>query len=117
MALPCYKLNNSYTVYVNYYYLNDCISAGKAYAKMKKELVAFQQKVLTAFCSPKVITPKQANAIPLKMHTLVQHKLFGIGKVISTDDKGIVRVAFGTDIRRFLYPDAVHQGHLYIISK
>ena len=24
-----YKLNNSYTVYVNYIYLNECIKAGK----------------------------------------------------------------------------------------
>lgn len=29
MSLPSYKINNSYTVYVNYYYLNDCIKAGK----------------------------------------------------------------------------------------
>lgn len=117
MALPCYKLNNSYTVYVNYYYLNDCINAGKVYAKKKKELAAFQQRALTALHSPKVIVSMQAKIVPLKAHTLVQHKQFGIGKVISTDDKGIVRVAFGTDIRRFLYPDAVHQGHLSIISK
>ena len=117
MALPCYKLNNSYTVYVNYYYLNECISAGKAYAKKKKELAAFQQKVLTALNSPKVIKPTQTKIVPLKAHTLVQHKQFGLGMVISTDDKGIVRVAFGTDIRRFIYPDAVHQGHLSIISK
>ena len=25
-----YKINNSYTIYVNYAYLNDCIKAGKA---------------------------------------------------------------------------------------
>ena len=117
MALPCYKLNNSYTVYVNYYYLNDCVSAGKAYAKKKKDVAAFQQRALTALHSSKVIKHMQTKIVPLKAHTLVQHKQFGIGKVISTDDTGIVRVAFGTDIRRFLYPDAVHQGHLSIISK
>ncbi len=117
MALPCYKLNNSYTVYVNYYYLNDCISVGKAHAKKKKELAAFQQRVLTALQSPKVIKPTPAKIVPLKANTLVEHKQFGIGKVISTDDKGIMRVAFGTDIRRFLYPDVVHQGYLSIISK
>ena len=117
MALPCYKLNNSYTVYVNYYYLNECISAGKAYAKKKKDLAAFQKKVLTALRSSKAITPTQTKVAPLKAHTLVQHKQFGIGKVVSTDDKGIVRVAFGTDIRRFLYPDAVCQGYLSIVSK
>lgn len=117
MALPCYKLNNSYTVYVNYYYLNDCISAGKAYAKKKKDVAAFQQKVLAALNSSKTIQPTQAKFVPLKAHTLVQHKQFGIGTVISTDDAGIMRVEFKTNIRRFLYPDAVHQGHLSIISK
>ena len=29
MSLPCYKINNSYTVYVNYYYLNECKNASK----------------------------------------------------------------------------------------
>lgn len=38
MSLPSYKLNNSYTVYVNYFYLNDCIQAGKKHAQRKKEI-------------------------------------------------------------------------------
>ena len=38
MSLPCYKINNSYTVYVNYHYLNDCINAGKKAADKKKKL-------------------------------------------------------------------------------
>lgn len=34
----CYKLNNSYTVYVNYAYLNDCIKASrKCKSTPKKE--------------------------------------------------------------------------------
>ena len=37
MGLPRYKINNSYTVYVNYYYLNDCINAGKKAAVQKKK--------------------------------------------------------------------------------
>ena len=32
-----YKINNSYTIYVNYTYLNDCIKAGKKVAAKKKQ--------------------------------------------------------------------------------
>ena len=45
MSLPSYKLNNSYTVYVNYYYLNDCIQAGKKYAQKKKKDEAVAKRV------------------------------------------------------------------------
>lgn len=117
MGLPCYKLNNSYTIYVNYHYLNECINAGKAYAKKKKELAEFQKKVLTALHSPKTTKAPQVAIDPLKVHSLVQHKKFGLGKVVSTDNNGVMRVLFGADMRRFIYPDAVHQGYLTIVSK
>ena len=32
----CYKLNNSYTVYVNYSYLNECIKASRKYNSNSK---------------------------------------------------------------------------------
>ena len=38
MSLPNYKINNSYTIYVNYHYLNDCINTGKKAAAKKKKL-------------------------------------------------------------------------------
>ena len=38
MSLPSYKINNSYTIYVNYHYLNDCINTGKKTAAQKKKL-------------------------------------------------------------------------------
>lgn len=37
MSLPSYKINNSYTVYVNYFYLNDCIQAEKKVSAQKKK--------------------------------------------------------------------------------
>lgn len=37
----CYKLNNSYTVYVNHAYLNECIKAGKKAAKEKRKRRSF----------------------------------------------------------------------------
>lgn len=45
MVLPSYKLNNSYTVYVNYHHLNDCVAAGKAHARKKKELAEIEKRV------------------------------------------------------------------------
>ena len=42
----CYKINNSYTVYVNHAYLNECIKAGKKAAQAKEEAKKYfaQQK-------------------------------------------------------------------------
>lgn len=37
MGFPSYKINNSYTVYANYIYLNDCIRAGKKHSQKKKK--------------------------------------------------------------------------------
>ena len=53
MSLPSYKLNNSYTVYVNYYYLNDCIQAGKKYAQKKKKDEAVAKRVQKTWQSQK----------------------------------------------------------------
>lgn len=50
MGLPSYKINNSYTVYVNYFYLTDCIKAGKkAAAQKKKQKEDFEQFKATCF--------------------------------------------------------------------
>ena len=37
MYMPSYKINNSYTIYVNYIYLNECIKAGKKATSPKKQ--------------------------------------------------------------------------------
>lgn len=45
-----YKINNSYTIYVNHIYLNDCIKAGKkAAAKKKQQKEEFEQFKATYF--------------------------------------------------------------------
>lgn len=93
----CYKLNNSYTVYVNHVYLNECIKASK---KIKKDYadsyVASAAKIFT----------------PLIPDTRLKHKIYGIGKVISTSVDGIMDVAFANKVARFQYPEAVHKGFL-----
>jgi hypothetical protein len=51
MSLPSYKINNSYTVYVNYHYLNDCIQAGKKAAAQKKKQQEEYKKFIEIYCS------------------------------------------------------------------
>lgn len=98
-----YKLNNSYTVYVNYAYLNDCIKASKKKGHSVKTLA-----------SPK----KQAKMMvtPLPVNTMLSHKVFGCGTVVSTDQNGIMSVAFADKTARFLYPDAMKQGFLSLAN-
>lgn len=85
MSLPCYKINNSYTVYVNYYYLNDCIKAGKKAAQKKEEAKKFfaQQK-------PSVISQSKKtnhNTSPAKRTKVVK---FGTTvQIINVDTKQI----------------------------
>ena len=44
-----YKINNSYTIYVNYSYLNDCIKAGKkAEARKKQRKEDFEKTKVTS---------------------------------------------------------------------
>lgn len=96
-----YKLNNSYTVYVNYAYLNDCIKASK------KKSTADPAKTYVA-------PPKKEKPVftPLPTNTMLSHKVFGCGKVVSTDKNGVMSVAFGNKVAKFIYPDAVEQGFL-----
>ena len=63
MSLPCYKINNSYSVYVNYYYLNDCINAGKKAAARKKRMEKeYENFKATYFANPTNIIVKKASA-------------------------------------------------------
>ena len=96
-----YKLNNSYTVYVNYAYLNDCIKASKKKktSDLAKTYVAPPKKEKTVFT-------------PLPTNTMLSHKVFGCGKVLSTDKNGVMSVAFRNKVAKFIYPDAMRQGFL-----
>lgn len=97
-----YKLNNSYTVYVNYAYLNDCIKASK---KKQKTATSGKTYMTPAKKQSSVVTPLAAN-------TLLWHKTFGYGKVLSTDKNGIMSVAFEARVAKFVYPDVIKQGFL-----
>ena len=99
-----YKLNNSYTVYVDYAYLNDCIKASK------KKSVAASTKTYLA-------PPKKEKSVftPLATNTMLSHKTFGCGKVVSTDKKGVMSVAFRNRVAKFIYPDAMEQGFLVLV--
>ena len=107
MYLPSYKINNSYTVYVNYFYLNECIKAGQKQTKRKKQLAQVQQAI------PKVQHPKFT---PLAASTRLHHKKYGAGKVISTDNDGIMKVEFDSRVLHFIYPDAIRKGFLSIVT-
>ena len=102
-----YKINNSYTIYVNYAYLNECRKASK---KAKK----------TSLSTPHVSTkPKQEVSrinIPLALETMVHHKTFGNGKVVETDNRGCISILFDGKVRRFLYPQAFDMGFLTKIA-
>lgn len=96
-----YKLNNSYTIYVNYAYKNKCIKASK-------------KKSMPASVKACVAPPKKENPVftPLPANTMLSHKVFGCGKVVSTDKNGVMSVAFRNKVAKFIYPDAMQQGFL-----
>lgn len=101
----CYKLNDSYTVYVNYFYLNECIKASK---KKNKPIT-----VNNGYVYENKLTKKQkSTAKSLADNTILVHKSWGAGKVLSTDKKGVMTVEFKQKIARFQYPDAIKQGYL-----
>ena len=96
-----YKLNNSYTVYVNYAYVNDCIKA----SEKKRSSISAK----TQIAPPKKTKPMFT---PLPINTILSHKVFGCGKVVSTDKTGVMVVAFGNKVAKFIYPDVMKQGFL-----
>ena len=65
MSLPSYKINNSYTVYVNYYYLNDCIKAGKKVSAQKKKHQEEFEKFKATYFSNTVKAGSKVNLLDL----------------------------------------------------
>lgn len=100
-----YKLNNSYTVYVNYAYLNECIKANK-------------DKSTAASVKTYVVPPKKEKSVftLLPTKTMLSHKVFGCGKVVSSDKNGVMSVAFRNKVAKLIYPDAVKQGFLALAN-
>ena len=92
----CYKLNNSYTVYVDYSYINDCIKESKKYSKKNYSLKP---------CKKTYMTPPPEG-------TLVVHKIWGTGSLIPSHMQGRILVKFSDRTVKFVYPDAFEQGYL-----
>ncbi len=91
-----YKINNSYTVYVNHSYYNEC----------KKKTKSSNYKGVSKQTKP----PKVSVAPPI--HAAVIHKTFGYGEIVRTNEPGYLSVAFGRTVKRFMYPSAFQQGFL-----
>jgi transcription elongation factor GreA len=85
MGLPSYKINNSYTVYVNYYYLNDCIKAGKKDDKKKEEAKKFFAQQKTTVNSQNA----KANHSPAPVQTSKAVKFGTTVQIINIDTKQI----------------------------
>ena len=93
----CYKLNDSYTTYVDYTYLNDCVKACKGkHAPVKKTSGS----------------GKGPCVVPVALNACVRHKSRGIGKVVAKEDSGVLTVAFRDGEARFMYPIAFRRGTL-----
>lgn len=63
-----YKLNNSYTVYVNYIYLNECIKAGKKSVQKEESRKQQSSQAKTTVASKSVkrsepVKPSKPNAV------------------------------------------------------
>ena len=96
-----YKINNSYTIYVNTTYINDCIKACKGTKPNRSPKHNLHNKITS------IIKP-----LPIK--TIIKHKTFGYGTVISTN-KNIITVDFDSKTTSFIYPDALNQVFFSVI--
>ena len=102
----CYKLNNSYTVYVNYAFYTE---ANKKWEKYKQPCTAYTTRKEPT----RVVAPKQsAVAKPLPANTAVRHVIYGNGTIVNTDRNGHMSVRFGDKEKRFQYPYVFQQGYL-----
>ena len=100
-----YKLNNSYTVYVSYAYLNSCIKASKGANHHKKGGMKSTSVSGQSVCMK-----------PLSANTLFYPNTFGNGRLLMTDDRGIMYIAYADKTVRFKYPDAICQGYLTTVG-
>lgn len=94
-----YKINNSYTVYVNHAYYNECKKKTKS-----SNPKSVSKTTKTKYTNKVTFTPP--------VQTQVIHKRFGIGRIVETDSSGCIAVAFREGVKRFIYPSAFQQGFL-----
>lgn len=93
-----YKLNNSYTTFVNYTYLNEC----EKECKGKRKHVA---------PSANLSMVKRNAVIPPAKDERLLHKRWGEGHMVSLIG-GVLTVAFACQEIRFVFPDAFVKGLL-----
>ena len=111
----CYKLNNSYTVYVNYAYYAEVAKICHGHQKPSNKTTKHKKKANTTPSAAKVVYKKPAPAPkwrPLPNNTVVNHAIFGIGKILNTNKDGYMSIMFGDKARTFVYPAAFTQGYL-----
>jgi len=96
-----YKINNSYTVYINWSY----------YKEVRKITESCKSCAVKKAAGQKVVKKKEVN-VPLHLGTQVSSKAFGIGTVNSKHRTGIFSVQFADRIVKFMYPVPFQQGHL-----
>lgn len=77
-----YKLNNSYTVYVNWSYYSEC-------AKICKDAHKKEKRANSTISKKPAIT-----AAPLPRGTKVSSKAFGVGTILSTSKDGITDMPY-----------------------
>ena len=95
----CYKINNSYTIYVYTEYINSCVKASK------KKKSSGKSKSNQPKC-------RQTRLVPIPLRAKVNHKMWGNGTLVEKRADGIMTVAFSDRLVKFLYPDAFTKGHL-----
>ena len=113
----CYKLNNSYTTYVNYYYINQCRKASQKARKERETETAASYYNRTPISCLSGKTQGKKHVAPLAKNTVVNHKSFGKGVVVETSLKGYVVVNFDERNVKFQYPQAFDLGYLSCVTK
>lgn len=98
-----YKINNSYTIYVNYAYLNECKKASDKYREVSSAKV---------YTKPQPKKEATRVIVPLALKTKVHHKTFGDGTVVESNNKGYISISFNDKVKKFLYPQAFEMGFL-----
>ena len=112
----CYKLNNSYITYVNYYYINQCRKASQKVRKERQTKTAeFYNRTPVVSFDRKVQSKETVAALP--KNTVVNHKSFGKGIIIETSSKGYVVVNFNERNVKFQYPQSFDLGYLSCVTR
>lgn len=100
MAEYSYKLNNSYTVYVSRE-STQCANPPTTRLSSKARNIPRKKKLV-----------ERTLLRPLPVHTRFQHKQYGAGDLVGTDEYGYMTIVFAQKKARFVYPDAINKGFL-----